>query len=64
METFEEHYASLQEALRKYAPGTDMALIDQAVEYANAKHKFQKRRDRSSSSHLMRCIPRRWARGA
>ena len=47
METFEEHYASLQEALRKYAPGTDMALIDQAVEYANAKHKFQKRKDGS-----------------
>ena len=47
METFEEHYASLQEALRKYAPGTDMALIDQAVEYANAKHKYQKRKDGS-----------------
>ena len=47
METFEEHYASLQEALRKYAPGTDMALIDQAVEYANVKHKFQKRKDGS-----------------
>ena len=47
METFEEHYAGLQEALRKYAPGTDMALIDQAVEYANAKHKFQKRKDGS-----------------
>ena len=47
METFEEHYAGLQEALRKYAPGTDMAIIDQAVEYANAKHKFQKRKDGS-----------------
>ena len=47
METFEEHYAGLQEALRKYAPGTDMALIDQAVEYANAKHKYQKRKDGS-----------------
>ena len=47
METFEEHYAGLQEALRKYAPGTDMELIDQAVEYANAKHKFQKRKDGS-----------------
>ena len=47
METFEEHYAGLQEALRKYAPGTDMELIDQAVEYANAKHKYQKRKDGS-----------------
>ncbi len=47
METFEEHYAGLQEALRKYAPGTDMAIIDQAVEYANAKHKYQKRKDGS-----------------
>jgi len=47
METFEDHYASMKEAVIKYLPGADMALIDQAVEYANAKHQFQKRKDGS-----------------
>ncbi len=47
METFDEHYASMQEALHKHMPGADMALIDRAVEYANAKHQFQKRKDGS-----------------
>ena len=47
METFEEHYASMHAALQKYMPGADMELIDKAVEYANVKHKFQKRKDGS-----------------
>ena len=47
METFEEHYASMQAALMKHMPGADMTLIDKAVEYANVKHKFQKRKDGS-----------------
>ena len=47
METFEEHYASMQKALAKHLPNADIALIDQAVEYANVKHKFQKRKDGS-----------------
>ncbi len=47
METFEEHYASMHAALLKHMPGADMALIDKAVEYANAKHQFQKRKDGS-----------------
>ena len=47
METFEEHYASMQKAIAKYLPSADMALIDKAVEYANVKHKFQKRKDGS-----------------
>ena len=47
METFEEHYASMHKALQKHMPGADTALIDKAVEYANAKHKFQKRKDGS-----------------
>jgi len=47
METFEEHYASMQKALQKHMPGADMAVIDKAVEYANVKHKFQKRKDGS-----------------
>ena len=47
METFEEHYASMHQAILKRLPGADMALIDKAVEYANVKHKFQKRKDGS-----------------
>ena len=47
METFEEHYAAMQAAIMKHMPGADMALIDQAVSYANEKHKVQKRKDGS-----------------
>ena len=47
METFEEHYASMHAALQKHMPGADMELVDKAVEYANVKHKFQKRKDGS-----------------
>ena len=34
METFEEHYVSMCNAIAKYMPGTDMSLVDKAVEYA------------------------------
>ena len=47
METFEEHYASMHQAIMKHMPNADMALIDRAVEYANAKHQYQKRKDGS-----------------
>ena len=47
METFEDHYASMEKAIRKHLPSADMALIDRAVEYANAKHQYQKRKDGS-----------------
>jgi len=47
METFEEHYASMHAALEKHMPGADMTLINRAVDYANAKHQFQKRKDGS-----------------
>ena len=47
METFEEHYASMHQAIMKHMPNADMALIDKAVEYANAKHQYQKRKDGS-----------------
>ncbi|MDO5401419.1 MAG: bifunctional (p)ppGpp synthetase/guanosine-3',5'-bis(diphosphate) 3'-pyrophosphohydrolase [Eubacteriales bacterium] len=47
METFEEHYASMRTAIEKHMPGVDMALIDRAVEYANRKHQYQKRKDGS-----------------
>ena len=47
METFADHYSSMKETLLKHMPGVDMDLIDQAVEYANAKHCYQKRKDGS-----------------
>ncbi len=47
MESFQEHYESLQAALKKHMPGTDMTLIDAAIEYARDKHKDQKRKDGS-----------------
>ena len=47
METFEEHYAAMKAAIMKHMPGADMDLIDRAVDYANEKHKVQKRKDGS-----------------
>ena len=47
METFDEHYSAMQKAIHKHLPGADMELIDKAVEYANAKHQYQKRKDGS-----------------
>ena len=47
METFESHYETLQDALHKYMPGCDMELVEKAIQYANEKHKFQKRKDGS-----------------
>ena len=47
METFEEHYASMKATIQSRMPGIDMDLIDRAVEYANAKHCYQKRKDGS-----------------
>ena len=37
----------MQKAIEKHLPNVDMSLIDRAVEYANVKHKFQKRKDGS-----------------
>ena len=47
MENFAEHYGSLYQAVNRCLPGVDMALIDQAVEYARDKHKDQRRKDGS-----------------
>ncbi len=47
METFEEHYASMKATILNRMPGVDMALIDRAVQYADAKHNSQKRKDGS-----------------
>ena len=47
METFEEHYNSMMDTIRKRMPGADLALVDKAVDYANKKHAAQKRKDGS-----------------
>ena len=47
METFEEHYSSMMDTIRKRMPYADFALIDKAVDYANRKHASQKRKDGS-----------------
>ena len=47
METFEQHYLSLQQTIKEYMPELDMGIIDQAIAYAGEKHKQQKRKDGS-----------------
>ena len=47
MESFSEHYETMRAAILKRMPGVDMDIIDRAVDFANEKHKFQKRKDGS-----------------
>ena len=47
METFCDRYTSLCDAIHKYAPMADMERIERAVQYADEKHKSQKRKDGS-----------------
>ena len=47
METFEDHYTSFCLTIREHMPDVDMGLIDNAVAYAQNKHKDQKRKDGS-----------------
>ena len=47
METFEQHYKAMLEAIRSYAPNTDLDVVEQAVRYAEEKHQGQKRKDGS-----------------
>ena len=47
MESYQEHYDSMIRAINKYMPGTDLAIVNKAVDYANEKHKLQKRKDGS-----------------
>ena len=47
MESFSDHYNSMRTTVLKCMPGTDMAIIDRAVSYAQEKHKDQKRKDGS-----------------
>ena len=47
MESFTEHYEAMRATVTQHMPGTDMVLIDRAVQYASDKHQFQKRKDGS-----------------
>ena len=47
MESVSEHYSSMVQAIRRYAPYVDMAKVDSAFHYAENKHKEQKRKDGS-----------------
>ncbi len=47
METYESHYDSMLHTIRSRMPGTDMELIQKAVDYAANKHQNQKRKDGS-----------------
>ena len=47
MESFSEHYDTMRAAVLKRLPGVDMGIIDRAVEFANEKHREQKRKDGS-----------------
>ena len=44
METREEHYASMMQAVQRYAPSADLEEIQKAYEYADRKHKNQLRK--------------------
>ena len=47
MEFFSDHYETMRATVLKCMPGVDMDLIDKAVDYAQEKHKNQKRKDGS-----------------
>ena len=47
METFQARYDSMMQAIRTYVPNTDLKAVERAVQYANEKHKDQKRKDGS-----------------
>ena len=44
METREEHYASMMQAVKRYSPSADLDVIQRAFEYADEKHKTQLRK--------------------
>ena len=44
METKQEHYESMMQAITRYAPSTDLEVIQRAYEYADEKHKNQLRK--------------------
>ena len=47
MESVSEHYTSMVNAIRRYAPFADMRRVEMAFHYAEEKHKTQKRKDGS-----------------
>ncbi len=47
MESFAQHYGAMYQTVNRCMPGVDMTIIDQAVQYAQEKHKDQKRKDGS-----------------
>ena len=47
MESFEQHFDSLMHTLHTVMPGADLELVRKAVDYADEKHKSQKRKDGS-----------------
>ena len=44
METKQEHYESMMQAITRYAPSADLEVIQRAYEYADEKHKNQLRK--------------------
>ena len=44
METKQEHYESMMQAITRYAPSADLEVIQRAYEYADEKHKSQRRK--------------------
>ncbi len=44
METKQEHYESMMQAITRYAPSADLEVIQRAYEYADEKHKSQLRK--------------------
>ena len=47
METFEQHYTSMMEAIHRCVPNTDLDAVERAVRYAEEKHRGQNRKDGS-----------------
>ena len=44
METKQEHYESMMQAIARYAPSADLEVIQRAYAYADEKHKNQLRK--------------------
>ena len=47
MESVQEHYDSMVQAIKKYTPSVDMTLVDKAFRYAEKMHAHQTRKDGS-----------------
>ena len=56
MESFEQHFETLFDAIHKRMPGADEALIRRAVDYANEKHKSQKHINRQCGRYFQTII--------